>query len=247
MKDWKISVITVCFNSEKTIERTLKSVLNQTYTNYEYIVIDGKSLDSTPYIIKKYEPLFEGKMRWISEPDNGIYDAMNKGVKLSTGDLICLLNSDDWYELDAFEVMSKHYNGEKYKVQYAMQRIINEGGEEVECNMVNHAFLYKKMIPHNTCFVSKEVYKKVGLFNTDYKSAGDYDWAIRASLYTDVIFEPIYRAVLFFCEGGMSSNIISEIEQAIIKKKYGFISKKQYIYLMLRAKLLDCARKMNLV
>ena len=89
----KISIITVCFNSEKTIEDTIKSVLKQSYKNYEYIIVDGKSTDNTLNIIKKYEGKFDGRLKYISEKDKGIYDAMNKGIKMSAGDIIGLINS----------------------------------------------------------------------------------------------------------------------------------------------------------
>lgn len=96
----KISVITVSFNSEHTISDTIESVLNQTYNDIEYIIVDGSSSDNTMQIIKEYESKFEmsgKKLKWISEKDNGIYDAMNKGIKLSSGEVIGLLNSDDYY------------------------------------------------------------------------------------------------------------------------------------------------------
>ena len=94
----EVSIITVCYNSEKTIERTIKSVLNQTYQDYEYIIVDGASTDKTLDIIKRYEPEFEGKMRWISEQDNGIYYAMNKGIGMAKGKLIGMINIDDYYD-----------------------------------------------------------------------------------------------------------------------------------------------------
>ena len=97
----KISIITVCFNSQKTIGRTFDSVLRQTYPNIEYLVIDGQSTDGTTDIIREYEPLFQGRMKWVSEKDEGIYDAMNKGIRMATGDLIGILNSDDYYEDNA--------------------------------------------------------------------------------------------------------------------------------------------------
>ena len=92
----KFSIITISFNSGKTIERTLCSVLNQTYYDYEYIIVDGGSKDETLDIIKRYEPMFEGRLKWKSEPDKGIYDAMNKGIMRSSGDIIGIVNSDDW-------------------------------------------------------------------------------------------------------------------------------------------------------
>lgn len=101
----KVSIVTVCYNSSKTIRKTFDSVLEQTYPEIEYLVIDGKSSDATVDIIKEYEPRFMGRMHWISEKDNGIYDAMNKGINMSTGELIGILNSDDYYEADAVNTM----------------------------------------------------------------------------------------------------------------------------------------------
>ena len=100
----KISIITVCYNSEKTIERTISSVITQSYRNYEYIIIDGLSSDKTIYIVKKYSE--DNNIFFISEKDNGIYNAMNKGISFATGDIICLLNSDDWLEKDALKIVA---------------------------------------------------------------------------------------------------------------------------------------------
>ena len=103
MENFLISVVTVCFNSERTISRTIESVLNQSYPIYEYLIVDGRSSDKTMDIVKEFEPLFNGKMKVISEADNGIYDAMNKGILMAKGKLIGILNSDDWYEPDTLE------------------------------------------------------------------------------------------------------------------------------------------------
>ena len=102
----KFSIITVCYNSEKTIRRTFESVLSQSFTDYEYIVVDGNSKDSTVEIIKEYEPKFNGRMHWISEPDNGIYDAMNKGIRMAKGDFINMMNSDDQIAPNALQYVS---------------------------------------------------------------------------------------------------------------------------------------------
>lgn len=134
------SIITVCFNSEKTIERTIKSVLGQKFKDFEYLIIDGDSKDRTMEIVRQYEPLFEGKMKWISEQDHGIYDAMNKGIEMASGELIGIVNSDDYYEQDALEQIAKAYPGGEYCVIYGMLRkVIN--GKEVMVYLKNHDFL----------------------------------------------------------------------------------------------------------
>ena len=101
----KISIITPCLNSAKTIRQTIESVLNQTYHNIEYIIVDGASMDGTLEIIQEYEPQFQGRLHYVSEPDHGIYDAMNKGIRMSHGNVIGIINSDDYYEQDAVEKM----------------------------------------------------------------------------------------------------------------------------------------------
>ena len=179
-KDILISVITVCFNSEKTIERTLKSMLGQTYSNYEYLIIDGKSTDHTLEILQKYEPLFGGKMKIYSEPDKGIYDAMNKGIQKASGELIGIVNSDDYYETDALEIMAIEFEKivNPYAVLYGFQRNF-EGEKEIKTFLYHHDYLKQQMITHPTCFVTPKVYQDMGLFDLDYKSSADYEFMLR--------------------------------------------------------------------
>lgn len=108
--NYKVSIITACYNSEKTIERTLKSVLAQTYSNYEYIIIDGMSTDDTLKIIDAYRNAFGSKLKVVSERDSGIYNAMNKGIKMASGELVGIINSDDWYEPDALQTIVYSFN-----------------------------------------------------------------------------------------------------------------------------------------
>ena len=113
MKKFKFSIITVCLNSEKFLERCINSVKNQNYTNYEHIIIDGGSNDNTLKIIEKNKNYFS---KIVSSKDNGIWDAMNKGLELSSGDLICFLNSDDFYYPHALELINSYFN--KYNVDF---------------------------------------------------------------------------------------------------------------------------------
>ena len=157
-----ISIITVSFNSEKTIKDTFESILNQTYKNIEYIVIDGASKDKTVDIIKEYKSKFIKKnilFKWISEKDNGIYDAMNKGIDLANGEIIGLLNSDDWFEKDTLEKVAKEYRNSNFDMFYADIRIVME----------NRSFIKKSKLSknvtsrhwnHPTTFVRSSVYKK---------------------------------------------------------------------------------------
>ena len=135
MNDIKVTIITVAYNCEDTIAQAIESVLNQTYKNIEYLVIDGASTDSTAEIASKYIPEFQAKgyeMKVISEPDQGMYDALNKGVRLATGELIGNINADDWYESIAVERMVDLYKKENYDLAWADLRILKPSGTMIK-------------------------------------------------------------------------------------------------------------------
>ena len=180
-----LSIITVSYNSEVTIEDTITSVLNQTYQNIEYIIIDGKSTDDTVSIIKYYEIPLRKKgitYRWISEPDEGIYDAMNKGIKMAKGQIIGILNSDDWYEHDTVETIFSMFKDSVHQIYTgAMNRV--DAKQKVYKTMFNKKISnVKNFMPinHPATFVSKSVYDKIGLFDTAYRLSADYDFIFRA-------------------------------------------------------------------
>ena len=223
----KCSIITVCFNSEKSIENTIKSVLSQTYGNIEYIIVDGGSSDSTVNIIKKYEPLFEGRLRWVSEKDDGIYYAMNKGIDMSTGDLIGILNSDDTYEPDAVEKMCNAYKMGKPSVLYGIMRVF-DGDRFLRERIVSHKELPQNMICHPACFVSRDVYEKYGKFNTKYVSAADYELMIRYSNIPEIEFCPVHEVISNFHIGGMSGSDAAFMDLLKLKTNLGMIKKSKY-------------------
>ena len=229
MSNVLISVVTPCFNSEKTIEKTLQSVLNQTYQNYEYIIIDGKSTDNTINIIEQYKEKFGDKLKVVSEKDDGIYDAMNKGINLAKGELVGIVNSDDFYEPDALENISNEYKNEKYAVIYGMMRILSEGKEK-SVLINNHEFLKEGMITHPTCFVTKALYTYLGGYSLEYKVAADYEFMLRASQKADAVFKPVYKIISNFATGGLSTTThTSRRERVELWYKYGTISKKKYL------------------
>ena len=126
MEKIKVSIITVAFNAEKTISRTIESVLNQTYPDIEYLILDGASVDKTVDVAQRYMKAFCEKgytYRIVSEPDQGMYDALNKGAKIAQGKLVGQINADDWYELDAVETMVRLYEREKYDAAWGSIRI----------------------------------------------------------------------------------------------------------------------------
>lgn len=234
MEDIRVSIITVCYNSELTIERTILSVLNQTYSNIEYIIVDGKSTDRTLEIVEKYRLKYEDRIKVISEPDDGIYDAMNKGISHATGELIGIINSDDYYEIEAVESAVMAMCDDKYQVIYGMLREL-ENNIEVMVVMPKHENLSKTMIAHPTCFVTKNIYDDFGMFNTQYKSCADYDFMLRIRKYSEVIFVPIYKILATFTLGtGISAQESSIMETMKMLKNHGLISKRKYQILVAR-------------
>lgn len=239
-----VSVITVCYNSAGTITHTVESMLHQTYEHYEYIIIDGASTDNTLEILKSYEPRFGGKMKIISEPDSGIYDAMNKGIRKASGELIGLVNSDDFYEKNALEVMAREYNKlqKEHVVLYGFQRSL-EGENEINVVLYHHRYLGRQMITHPTCFVSKQVYRDFGVFDTSYKSSADYELMLRF-LYTEkVYFQPVYEIISNFQLGGMSSSQKGYRETAKLQYRYKFISPMRYIKIIIKSRIYELVHK----
>lgn len=178
----KISMITVCYNSSKTIEDTLKSVLSQKYKDYEYIIVDGKSKDNTLDIIKEYESKFKGRLKYISEKDSGLYDAMNKGIKMATGDIIGIINSDDVIaSSDVFEKVVETFKKYNCDGVYSNLLIKDENLDKIVRKFISGKGNYKKGFypPHPTLYLKKEVYNDIGYFNLNYRIAADYDLMLR--------------------------------------------------------------------
>lgn len=207
------SVVTICYNSAQTIERTIKSVLAQTYTNFEYIIVDGGSTDSTLEIVKKYEPLFAGRLKWKSEPDHGIYDAMNKGILRSNGDIIGIVNSDDWLEADALSNVYDSFvsNNKDENCLYCGGIVYHKNGIQREW-MVNLNSFYKQThlyvmsgIRHPATFVPAKIYKKVGLFNDKMRLSADQDFILRC-FYTGIKFVEINKVLSNMAAGGLSTS-----------------------------------------
>lgn len=223
-----VSIITVCYNSEKYIEQTIQSVLEQTHRPIEYILVDGQSTDATLDIIKRYAALHPSVIRYLSEPDTGIYNAMNKGIKLASGELIGIINSDDWYEQNAVEQAVTAYKQHNLAVYHGIQRTYYNGEVVgLRCTCANQ--LNKQMIEHPTCFVPRQLYNQYGLFDESYQYVGDYDLMLRL-WQKRVPFVRIEQVMANFREGGASHSFYAVQENYRLWLKMGLQSKKQYAY-----------------
>lgn len=244
MSEILVTVLTPCFNSEKTIEKTLQCIAHQTYRNIEYIIVDGGSTDGTLAVIEQYRDRLPQRFQLISEKDNGIYDAMNKGIRLAGGQLIGIVNSDDSYETDTVEQIVNHFQGNPCEVVYGMQRIYLEDKEKAVV-IYHHGFLPQQMITHPTCFVTKEAYEKFGMFDTQYRSAADYDLMLRYYKSDKVVFTPVYHVLSNFHLGGMSSSQTGVRENALVRLRHGYISKNKYRFIVAKSRLYELTGRMN--
>ncbi len=179
----KVSIITISFNAEETISDTIKSVINQDYENIEYIIVDGASKDKTISIIKSFG---FSVSKFISEPDKGIYDAMNKGLALATGDVIGILNADDIYaDTKVISNVVNRFLEDKVEGLYAdLVYVKRDDTNKItrywrSGNYSKGKFLKGWMPPHPTFFVKREIYEKYGNFNLDLRSAADYEIMLR--------------------------------------------------------------------
>lgn len=179
----KVSIITVTYNSASTIEQTIQSVLNQSYTNIEYIIIDGVSTDGTLDILNRYKGQIH---KIVSEKDKGIYDALNKGIDLATGDVIGILHSDDFYmSSNVIENVANSINQNQCDALYANLYYVDKDDTNKikrkwhSGNYSEGAFLNGWMPPHPTFFVRKEIYNKYGKFDLQFTSAADYELMLR--------------------------------------------------------------------
>jgi glycosyltransferase involved in cell wall biosynthesis len=200
----KITVITACVNASRTIEQTLRSVLDQGYPNLEYIIIDGGSEDGTLEIVERYGTHLAAA---ISEPDNGVYDAFNKGLALATGDLIGILNADDFYAPWTFERVAEVYASHpEYDVFFGKVAVIDEGKKRWKVYSIGseRGLVDSMSTPHPAVFLPGRTYGKWGFFDDSYKVAGDWDYVL--GLYMDgASFYPINEVLTAFRDSGVSS------------------------------------------
>lgn len=182
----KVTVITVAFNSAATIADCMQSVLDQTHPDIEYIVVDGQSNDNTIDIIREFEPKFTNRLRWVSEKDNGIYDAMNKGLRMATGDVVGVLNSDDFFTAtDVVEQVAQAFSDSMLDAVYGDVHFVSEPDLTHSVRHYSSAgfrpwwLRFGLMPAHPSFYARKEVFQKAGLYKTDYKIGGDFEMMVR--------------------------------------------------------------------
>ena len=243
----KISIITSTYNSAATLADTFESVLAQTHQDIEYIVVDGDSKDQTLDIIRTYEPRFEGRMRWISERDNGLYFAMNKGLSMATGDVIGILNSDDFYT-------------DETVLERIVQALEQTGAEAVygdihyvAADNLNRCLRYYSsrgfsrwtmrlgfMPAHPSFYCRREVYERYGLFDTRYKVAADFELLLRLIFVGNISTTYIHKDCVTMRDGGASNanlrsrlRIMRDHRQALrrnhVRSSYAILSLR-YLY-----------------
>lgn len=205
----KVSIITVCYNSSKTIEDTIKSVLSQNYKNIEYVIIDGLSTDNTLEIINNYK---KDIAIIVSEKDKGLYDAINKGIELASGEIIANLNSDDFYiDKNVISDVVEKFKKENTDLLYTdLYYVEEENTDKVTRYWKSGAYkkgaFYKGwMPPHPTFFVKKEIYNKYGVFNLKLKSAADYEIMLRLIHKYECTVSYLNRVTVRMRVGGVSN------------------------------------------
>jgi len=247
----KISIITVVWNNKETIKDAIDSVLNQTFKDIEYIIVDGASSDGTVDIVKSYEDKIT---KFISEPDCGLYDAMNKGIALATGDVVGILNSDDFY-IDEFviEKVVKVFEEKEVDSMFADLVFVKSNDLEKTVRYYDSSrcfpekFKYALYPAHPTFFVKKEIYDKYGYFKTDYKIAADFDIMARFLYSQRISFYYLNEVIIKMRVGGVSTSFssiwINSLEQLRVCKENNINTNFVNILLKYPSKILGLLKK----
>lgn len=231
----KISIITTTFNSGATVEDTFKSILAQTFKDIEYLVVDGGSTDNTLELIKEYEGLFEGKMRWISEKDRGVYDAMNKGVRMATGEVVGFLNSDDYYTSDdCLQCVVETFEKSDIEATYGNVHYVSAKTPDkmvrFYCSKHFRPSLMRLgfMPAHPSFYCKRWVFEKYGLFDTGYRIASDFELLLRFLFVNKIRAHYIAKDFVTMRTGGLSTSGLKSHRQ--IMKDHRKALKANHVY-----------------
>ena len=212
----KISIITVTFNRAHVIRDAIDGVLKQKFKDYEYIIVDGASKDNTLDILREYEPKFEGRMHWISEPDKGLYDAINKGIKMAKGDVVGIINSDDYFHRDdTFDIIAKSFEDSSVDAIYAESRHEKANGKDYQTKSGESFKLWKMrfglMPSHQTFYAKRELFDKYGYYKINYKICADFELLLRFMYIHKIKVRYVPTALFTFSLGGISTNLSNKI------------------------------------
>lgn len=217
----KISLITITYNSDKTLADTIRSVISQTYPNIEYIIVDGASKDNTVSIINEYEPSFNGRIKWISEPDKGLYDAMSKGIRMATGDIVGILNSDDFFTSNDIlqKVANAFLQDTKLDAVYGDVHFVHPSNLN-KCVRYYSSKVFKRslmklgfMPAHPSFYIRKECFEKYGMYKTDYKIAADFEFLLRVIYKAKIKTQYLPVDMVTMRTGGASTSGIDSHKQ----------------------------------
>ncbi|MBP1593854.1 MAG: PGL/p-HBAD biosynthesis glycosyltransferase [Bacteroidetes bacterium] len=225
----RFSIITVTYNAEKVIEETIQSVITQTYKNYEYIIIDGASKDNTLSVIDKYKDMISSV---VSEPDKGLYDAMNKGITAATGDYLCFLNAgDSFHEDDTLQLMVHSINEDAMPdVLYGETAIVNKEGHFLHMRRLQtpeklnwKSFKQGMLVCHQAFFAKRSL---VEPFDLSYRFSADFDWCIRVMKKASTLHNTHITVIDYLDEGLTTQNHKASLKERfrIMAKHYGWIS-----------------------
>lgn len=216
IEEMKVSIITVTYNSAQTLAMTIDSVLRQTYQDIEYIVKDGGSTDKTIDIIKKYEPMFHGRMKWVSAKDKGIYDGMNKGIEMATGNIVGILNSDDFFtDNHVIEKIADAFNEKKVDAIYGDVHFVKGSNLKKSIRYYSSRLFcpfwlrFGFMPAHPSFYVRRDVFSKVGLYKTDYKIGADFEMMVRMFYRHRITYHYLPYDFVTMRTGGVSTRDIN--------------------------------------
>ncbi|WP_431440813.1 glycosyltransferase family 2 protein [Bacteroides hominis] len=213
MQNLKISLITTSYNSETTISDTLSSVLFQSYSNIEYIIVDGGSSDETISIIKEYEPLFNGRLKWVSEKDDGIYDAMNKGIQMASGDIVGILNSDDFFTSDnVLAAIITEFDRYSLDAVYGDVHFVRSNNLHKSIRYYSSKIFKPKLMrlgfmpAHPSFYCWKDCFLKYGFYKIDYSICADFELLLRFIYVHKIVTKYIPMDMVTMRVGGVSTN-----------------------------------------
>jgi len=239
----KISVITVCYNASKTIQKTIKSVVNQSYANVEYIIVDGESTDGTLAIVDQFSDQIAVV---ISEPDNGIYHAMNKGIDSSSGHYLIFLNADDYFFCTSTieNIVKRLPSNESTQIFYGNTLMYDDKsgkGSLWKPKKISGKMLYNSTIPHPSSIFCRSFFENFGHYDDSFHIAGDYEVFVRAYV-NKVEFEYWDILIAVFSAGGISTNntsseMIKEERENAIRRHFS-PAKRRYLKFRVRIKKL---------